>query len=92
MRRPLGRHRRLRLREVDDELGAMRREQVLAQQHGAAGVVGGGSLAPQHRRPGGDAQESGVGLADEIGADGLGGSSQFHVEQLVERSPLDVAP
>ncbi len=83
-------HRRLGLRELDDELGAMRREDVLADEDRLPAPIGGHPLAAQHGRADRHAEQAGVDRADEVGADGLGGAAQFDVEQLVERAPLDV--
>ena len=45
-------HRRFGLWQVDDELGAVRRKQVLADEYGAALGVGRHALATQYGRPG----------------------------------------
>ena len=86
MRRPLGRHRRFGLREIDDELGAVGREDVLAHEDRLAVAIGGDPLAAQHRRPDRHAEQTGVVGADEVGADRLRGAAQLDIEQFVERA------
>ena len=76
--------------QLDDELGAVGREQVLAHQHRPAGGVGRDPLAAQQRRADRDAQQRGVGRLGGVGADRLRRPAQGDPEQLVERVPLDV--
>ena len=78
--------------ELDDELGAVGREEVLAHQHRPAGGVGRDALAAQQRGADGDAQQRGVGRLGGVGADRLRRPAQRDAEQLVERAPLDVLP
>jgi hypothetical protein len=78
------------LGQIDDELGSVRWEEVFAHEYCSTGVVGGDALAPQHGRPSGYTEQSGIALADEVGTDGLGCATQFHIEQLVERTSLDI--
>ena len=87
---PRRRHRRLIVRQIDHELGAVRREEVLADEHCLAGAVGGDTQAAQQRRANGDPEQLRLGLLGEIGTDRLGRAAQVEVEQLVERRALDV--
>ena len=81
---------RLGQRELDDELGAVGRVQVVAEQDRPAGRVGRDALAAQQRRADGHVQQLGVGGLGGVGADRLRRPAQRDAEQLVERPPLDV--
>ncbi len=88
--KPAGRHRRVGHRQLDRELGQVRREHVLAEQDGAALQIPGHPLADQHRRTDGHIEQVCVGLGGRGGADGLGGAAEPAPEQLVERGGLDL--
>ena len=67
---------RLGQRQLDDELGAVGREEVLAHQHRPAGGVGGDPLAAQQRGADRHVQQRGARRLGGVGADRLRRAAQ----------------
>lgn len=76
--------------EVDDELGSMGREQVLAEQHWPTRDIGGESSTFEQRRADRNRKQLGLGGLSGVSTDRLGRTMQFDRQQLVERVPLHV--
>ena len=78
--------------QIDNELGAMRWEHVLRQQHRATVGIFGESLAAQHRRAHRHAQQGRVVRSNRVGSDGLRCAAKGNAEQFVKWRTLDITP
>jgi hypothetical protein len=76
--------------EVDDELGSMGREEMLAEQHRATRDIGGESSTLEQRRADWHRKQLGLGWLSGVSTDRLRCTMQFDRQQLVKRVPLHV--
>ncbi len=68
----------------------MRREEMLADEDRFALTVRRDALTAQQRRSDRDTEQFGIGWLGRIGANGLGGTTEFDIEQFVKRPLLHI--